>query len=311
MAGTRRAFTLVELLVVTAMIGILLALLLPAVQQAREAARRTTCRNHLRQIGVALHGYHDVNRVLPYGWDNRGRLWSALLLPYLEQSPLHDTLLAEEGGLGNWGATGGPNERACGTVLKVYRCPSMPVAEHIDNEGIPGRVPASYRGNAGTDASSDDTGTIVIPGTKALEMLEQNGIFYACSRVQFADVLDGLSQTVFVGESQTDPAFVKDGNAMDFWYIGSPQVDPCQCDGGTNGTEFTEAVGTLLERMNLRQQNPAASGLLMEISFGSYHSGGSYFALGDASVQFLNESIDLTVYRALGSRNGGEPVAKY
>ena len=83
MSGTRRAFTLVELLVVIAIIGSLAALLLPAVQQAREAARRTTCRNHLRQIGVALHGYHDVNRVLPYGWDNRGRLWTAILLPYL------------------------------------------------------------------------------------------------------------------------------------------------------------------------------------------------------------------------------------
>lgn len=91
-------FTLVELLVVIAVIGILVALLLPAVQAAREAARRMSCSNNLKQIGLGLHNYHDTYRVLPYGWDNRGRLWSALLLPYVEQRTLHDTLLPQESG---------------------------------------------------------------------------------------------------------------------------------------------------------------------------------------------------------------------
>ena len=306
MPGARRALTVVELLVVIAVIGALVALLLPAVQQAREAARAVSCRNHLRQLGLALHGYHDTARVLPYGWDRRGTLWSMPILPFLEQRPLYETLLPQRVGRGSWYEDGSPKEQACGTLLHVYRCPSMPNRAHIDNSGIPGRVPASYRGNAGSQASSDDTSTIVLPGTKSLEMLDQNGIFLACSRVRLADVVDGLSRTIFLGESQTAPDFVKDGNAMDFWVIGSPQIDGCGCDGGTGGTEFSEAVGTAVERLNLRQRDPAASGLLMELSFGSYHPGGAFFTMGDGSVHFLAETIDLPVLQALASRNGGE-----
>jgi type II secretory pathway pseudopilin PulG len=296
------------MLVVIAVMGILVSLLLPAVQAAREAARRMSCRNNLRQIGVAHHNYFDTHKVLTYGWDNRGRLWSANILPYLEQGQLYDTLLPHEGGAGNWSSNGSPNETAAGTVLDVYRCPSMSLPKHYGNSGIPERVPASYRGNAGTEASSDDTSTIVLPGSKSLEMLDQDGIFFACSQVRFADVTDGLSNTVFVGESLTDPLFVKDGQGMDYWYIGSPQADPCRCTGSNHGTEFSESVGTAIVPMNLRIRDPAAHGRLMELSFGAYHPGGALFTMGDASVRLLAETIDMTVYQALHSRDGGEPV---
>jgi len=304
---TRRAFTLVELLVVLAIVAFLVALVLPAVQAAREAGRRIICGNNLRQIGLAHHHYFEMHRVLTSGWDNRGRLWSASILPQLEQATLYERLLPHEGGAGNWQSNGSPNEAAAGTLLPVYRCPTMPVPSHFNSSGIPARVPTSYRGNAGTEASSDDTATIVIPGTKSLEMLAQNGVFYACSRVRFADITDGLSATVFVGESQTDPRFIKDRQAMDHWYIGSPQVDPCRCTGSDHGTEFSEAVGTAIVGMNLRLREPTAHGRLMELSFGAYHPGGALFAMGDSSVQFLPETVDMTVYRALFSRNGGEP----
>ena len=308
-ARVRKGFTLVELLVVIAIIDILVALLLPAVQAAREAARRMSCSNNMKQIALAHHTYHDTHKVFTYGWDNRGRPWSANILPQLEQQPLYDTLLPHESGPGNWDADGSPNETAAGTLLSMYRCPSMPMPNHINNNGIPLHVPTSYRGNAGSESSSDDTSTIVIAGTKSLETTDQDGIFFACSSIRFRDVLDGTSTTVFVGESSTDPTFAKDGQAMDHWAIGSPQADPCRCDSGTGGTEFTEAVGTAVVKMNLRKHDPAAHGSLMELSFGSYHPGGAMFNFGDGSVRFLAETMDFAAYQALFSRDGGEVVS--
>jgi len=305
----RGGFTLVELLVVIAIIGILVALLLPAVQAAREAARRMSCSNNMKQLGLALHNYHDTYNVIPYGWDNRGRLWSALLLPYLEQGALHDTLLPQESGPGNWDADGSPNEAACGTILSVFRCPTLPGPLGITNEDIPNRGVCSYRGNSGTESSSDDTSSIINPpGPKSLEMLDQNGLFSACRTLRFSDIIDGLSSTVAFGESSTAPGFSKDGQAMDHWYIGSPQADPCACNGGTGGTEFTEAVGGAVVPMNLRFNDPAAHGILMELSFGSYHPGGAMFTLADGSVQFFPETMDFVAYQALFTRHRGETV---
>jgi prepilin-type N-terminal cleavage/methylation domain-containing protein len=307
----RRGFTLIELLVVIAIIAILLALLLPAVQQAREAARRTTCRNHLKQLVTALHNYHGSARRFPFGWDTHGAGWSAMILPQIDQAPVYERLIFQETGLGNWAANGSPNEAACGTPVPVFRCPSMAISAGIDDDGIPGRATTSYRGNAGSAASSDDVGTIVIPGTKSLEHPLQNGVFFACSSIRFRDLQDGASSTFLLAESLTDPAFIKDGNAMDYWTIGSPQVDPCGCDGGTGGTEFSEFVGAAIVMMNARVRDPAMHGRLMELSFGSYHSGGAFFGFADGAVRFLNENIDFATYQALSTRKGDEVVGEY
>ena len=99
-----RGFTLIELLVVIAIIAILIALLLPAVQQAREAARRTQCQNNMKQLGIALHNYHDTIGVFPFGFDERETLWSAMILPQIEQANLYNTLIWQESGPGNWDA---------------------------------------------------------------------------------------------------------------------------------------------------------------------------------------------------------------
>lgn len=308
MKTKHHGFTLVELLVVIAIIGILVGLLLPAVQAAREAARRMSCSNNSRQLGLAMHNYESAHGKLPFGWNTHGTLWSAMILPFIEQDNIYKTLHFTESGPGNWGS-GSENTRATETVISAFRCPSMPLPEHMNYNGITLRVPTSYRGNAGNDISSDDTSTRPIPNTKSMEMIDLNGIFYACSATRFADVRDGLSNTIFVGESQTDPDFVKDGQGMDFWYIGSPQADPCRCDGGTGGTEFSEAAGSFLIQPNLRLRDPSAHGRLMELAFGSWHPGGVImFTMGDNSTRTIADTINIDVYRALGSRNGGEVI---
>lgn len=308
MSKKRNAFTLVELLVVIAIIGILVGLLLPAVQAAREAARRMSCSNNIRQIGLSMHNYESALQVLPFGWNTHGTLWSAMILPYIEQNNLYSTLIFQESGPGNW-LSGSANTVACETPISTFRCPSLPIGDTFNYNGFAARVPMSYRGNGGNEVSSDDTSTRPIPNTKSFEMLDLNGVFFACSRIRFADIHDGLSNTVLIGESQTDPNFVKDGQGMDFWQIGSPQIDPCRCDGGTGGTEFTEAVGSFLVQPNLRLRDPSVSGRLMEVAFGSWHPGGiSLFTFGDNSVRPISDTVDLQLYQALGSRSDNEVV---
>lgn len=299
----RSAFTLVELLVVIAIIGILVGLLLPAVQAAREAARRMSCSNNVKQISLAMHNYESAHRKFPFGWGTHGALWSSLILPFMEQDNLYKQIEFSEAL--NWGSYA-PLEDVAGTVVSAYRCPSLPIADSYDNSSIPLRRPMSYRANGGSEVTSDDTSTRPVPDTKSFEMLDLNGVFYACSGTQFGHISDGTSNTFAIGESYTNPTFVKDGQGMDFWYIGSPQADPCRCDGGTGGTEFSEAAGSTYMRMNLQIRDPGAHGRLMELAFGSYHVGGAHFGMCDGSVQFLSENMDLTTYQHLGARNDGQ-----
>ena len=150
----RCGFTLIELLVVIAIIAVLIALLLPAVQQAREAARRTQCKNNLKNLGLALHNYHDTAKVFPYAWGSNEELWSAMILPQLDQAGLYGTL--------QWqypGADLPANQAACQLVMSVFRCPSMAQPQREDYNNIVGRVPASYRAVADSLASSDDAST--------------------------------------------------------------------------------------------------------------------------------------------------------
>jgi prepilin-type N-terminal cleavage/methylation domain-containing protein len=182
-ARIRSGLTLLELLVVIAIIGLLVALLLPAVQQAREAGRRTACQNNLKQIGLALHNYHDLHRSFPFGFNDREWLWSAMILPQIEHSALFATLVVQESGPGNWDS-GGANEAACCTLIPLYRCPSMAVPEHLDDNPsgslMEGRVPISYRACSGSNGWSDAASTIPAdapPGALSLDSMLLNGIF--------------------------------------------------------------------------------------------------------------------------------------
>jgi prepilin-type N-terminal cleavage/methylation domain-containing protein len=304
----RPAFTLVELLVVIAIIGVLASLLLPAVQQAREAARRMACGSNLRQILVGIHNYESAYKVFPAGWTTHGAFWTASILPQIDQTPLYDTLLFQENGLGNWDNRNSPNYKACQQVIPVYRCPSMPSPLSKTYNGIELRAQIAYRGNGSSRVSSDDANSRPVGNTHSFEQVDLDGVFYGCSRTSFASILDGTSNTVFVGESHTDPDFSKDGNGMDFWGIGGPQVDPCTCDGGSAGSEFSETVASMFPQLNLQILKPSSDGRLMEVAFGSYHFGGGHMGMGDGSVTFMTDNIDINIYRALGSRDGGEPT---
>lgn len=310
----RQGFTLIELLVVIAIIAILIALLLPAVQQAREAARRTSCKNNLKNIALAMHNYHDTVNVFPFGFDERETLWTTMILPQIEQAPLYNTLIWQEGGAGNWNSNGSPNEVAAGTLINVFRCPSMAVPEHITNSGIPGRVPISYRAVSGSNAVSDDLSTIP-SGHPAIALELQtglNGMFFGCSSTRIRDITDGTSSTLMIGESFTDPTYVKDGQGMDFWQFGSPQTGGWDCrPGDRGGTEYSEGLGSAYWDINTRVRDPSVHGVIMELTFGSYHVGGAQFAMADGAVRFLSENLDRGVLRSLGSISGGEVVSEF
>lgn len=303
----RRAFTLVELLVVIAIIGVLVALLLPAVQAARESARRTQCANNLKQMGIAMHNYHDTFQVFPFGWSDRGAGWTTMILPHIEQKNLWDTLGFNESN--NWDSDNTPNERACGTFISTFRCPSMNglVPNHVTNQGIPNRVPASYRGVASSTADSDDPSTS--KSGRHLELLDMEGIFFCCSKVRMAEISDGTSNTVMIGESRWE-TFAQDGNQMDFWYIGSPQIDPCNCLTGKGATEQSEFCGSTGVPFNARAI-PSTSGYVKEQSFTSLHPNGAQFALADGSVRFVAFTVNGVTYQALGSRGNGENLTDF
>lgn len=306
-----RGFTLIELLVVIAIIAILIALLLPAVQQAREAARRTQCKNNLKQLGLALHNYHDTLNRFPFGFDERETLWTAMILPQIEQSNLYATLIWQEGTVGNWNFDGSPNEKACATIIQGFRCPSMPL-EPRNNEDIPGRVPVSYRGVAGALISSDDISTRPAPyntaAHRALEEANLDGMFFGCSSIRMRDITDGTSNTIMVGESRTS-VYSKDGQQMDYWQFGCPQSGGWVL-GGVGGTEYSEGLGSAVVKINANL-DLTMNGVLMEMAFGSYHIGGAQFALADGSARFISENVDQRLYEALATRGNGEVIGEY
>ncbi|MCA8985460.1 MAG: DUF1559 domain-containing protein [Planctomycetaceae bacterium] len=305
---SRCAFTLIELLVVIAIIAILVALLLPAVQQAREAARRSQCKNNLKQIGLALHNYHDAHRTFPFGFDELGTGWTAMLLPYLEQASLYNTLTFAETGAGDWHVAG-PNRDACETLIPLFRCPSNPVQEHVDSAGIPNRVPVTYIANASGDRTADRNWGH--PGSIGEIGVNQNGMFFWNSSIRMRDLIDGSSNTVAIGEAPTDVTRTFPGSGgneiLDHFGIGSPDID----GDGNPRRDFSEFLGSMGVEFNLIFRPNGLDGDMMTLSYGSYHKGGGHFALADGSVRFISENLDSTVRMALGTRNGGEVLGEF
>jgi prepilin-type N-terminal cleavage/methylation domain-containing protein len=296
--SSAQGFTLVEVLVSITVIGILMALLLPAVQAAREAARRIQCQNNLHQIGIALHHYHDSDGNFPSGIIDPNRtLWSGLLLRPMEQGPLYDTLEFDR----PWDEDGRPNERACATYLAMYRCPSSVAPRHIDAQGIVRRVPCNYlacaSGTAVTECSPPP-----LAGSP-----DSDGVFFVNSHVRCADIRDGTSNTVAVGEAvfRIDigggPDCTGLRQVVDHWYVGTPE-------GPAN--EMSEALGSTAVAIN-SVLKPDLWIEEKELCFSSYHPGGILLVFADGHGSLVAETIDRDIWSALGTRAGEEVVQQY
>jgi prepilin-type N-terminal cleavage/methylation domain-containing protein/prepilin-type processing-associated H-X9-DG protein len=283
----RQAFTLVELLVVISIIGILVGMLLPAVQQVREAARRTSCLNSLRQLSIGCQNFEASNTYFPSGAKmGQGAGWSAHILKFIEQTAVGDKVdLADRNsghatgagpGTGShWTASSPGNNEACRTYISTFRCASDPVPQHINSgsgPAIAGRVPSSFIGCAtGTTDNVRDmvAGSVSVAfaqeSRNGLLVPNQSASYYGSDRLKtligYRDVTDGLTSTILIGETVFDssgfeaaagsPASWSTSNrGIDHWYIGSYQIDQKQ------GTDLSEFLGSTKVPLNLYHRYP-------------------------------------------------------
>jgi prepilin-type N-terminal cleavage/methylation domain-containing protein len=315
-----RGFTLIELLVVIAIIAILIALLLPAVQQAREAARRTQCKNNLKQIGLALHNYHDVFGSFPMGYVDSGTpngpnrydggwSWASMILPQIDQGPLFNQFdfRVFPHGSGSSNPAVLNNNRLCATPQSAFSCPTdvKPTTMSLHNPGTFGYIEAmatsSYAGVHGPLAGQPcDTGPFNDSPTRATL-----GMFKTNTTRTFRDLTDGTSNTIAVGEvchqlqNQSKPDSMLYGSIIQ--------------GGGTNCAN--DALGTASMYQHLRGclvkiNAPLSVGGIYKI-FNSGHTGGAHFTMGDGSVRFISENIDHTATTFANSNNGTGPFGTY
>ena len=299
----RRAFTLVELLVVIAIIGVLVALLLPAVQAAREAARRMKCQNNIKQVSLAMHNYHDTYGQLVSGAiSSNGTSWTALILPFIEQRPLYENF---DFTAGDYNTNGGVRRAQNGlTKVAMYLCPSSPADKmqmtapsHINTPDlINGTTPPytlHYYINMGPKGQSPTGQTYEHRNTGSHGGFSLQGMCDINSTYKLKDVTDGTAFTFLLGEnSRHDTTY---GSRFRNWMRGC----------GNNTTEEICGCRNYVNAINTPVLATATT--FNDIPMGSLHPQGANFSLCDASVRFVSQNIDLGIYKATSSRNGGEP----
>lgn len=302
MKQTRRAFTLIELLVVIAIIAVLIALLLPAVQQAREAARRSQCKNNLKQLGLALHSYHDMANTLPPGWIGGNYWgWNTMLLPGLDQAPLYNSL---------------------STTLNAASLPgfsaamqTIPVANVLLQSSIPAlRCPSDTGSGLVTYATGGTTTTFgrsnypaVHSGGYITALVPAglyNGGFCQNSRRNFSAFSDGLSNTIIIGERRSlTTGTVPYGGDTIWGGVGDELLT-------TPGIGVYLAVGETASPINT-VGNTFQTAANRASGFSSLHVGGAHFLLGDGSVRFISENINSLNYIYLAGISDGNIVGEF
>lgn len=315
MCGIRRqrGFTLIELLVVIAIIGVLVALLLPAVQQAREAARNSQCKNNLHEIGVALHNYHELHLQFPPGYIDQDGIannnsgpnwaWSAMLLPVLDENPKYEALKVGERTLvANSDGTFPKGLEALQSRLSIFRCPS-------DWGDV--LNPAGGRDISATNVEIATSNYVGVNSSRNLRTREgltgdsANGIFFWNSNVAFRDVLDGETSTFIVGER--------------VWEFGGGQrcnaatIYNADRDNEMNNAGIADVLGCGRRVLNDNTSNQCRR------TFSSMHPLGANFLMCDGSVQFINENIDArqgdvavnSIYERLLSKADNQPIDPY
>jgi prepilin-type N-terminal cleavage/methylation domain-containing protein len=293
----QHGFTLIELLVVIAIIAILIALLLPAVQQTREAARKTQCRDHLKQIGLALHNYHDSHRVLPPGYLYRrsadsppanaaGFGWAAMILPYVDQANLYSRM--------NWNVPiyDAANEVPRQHRLAIYLCPTDSVSESsfVEMGPTPERYAmASYVSSFGTPDLDEN-------------QEQRLGAFSRNSRTRLAQMTDGTSNSLLVGERENGPFRRAGVHGVHFsyettWAGAVREYDDPEDDHGHMAMFQTGHTPNSLDSDDRDVCAP--------------HVGYANFLLGDGSCRAISESIDFNLYQALGTISSGEVIGQF
>jgi len=310
MSRRRSGFTLIELLVVIAIIAVLIALLLPAVQQAREAARRSQCKNNLKQLGLGMHNYNSSVNVFPPGYvtgtstTNAGYSWGAMLLPYIDQAPLYQQInfLAVPAG-------------SLPQPLTVFKCPSDPQSDGFSiynsvsstggtcsistatTQAACATAGGSWSPSPTTPATNNYRGNYVgSAGSTALSTGVGNGIYFINSNISFAAITDGSSNTFLAGERNQGLGSAAWGVA-----VGDDSLGPTgSVVVGGAGNVGRQVLGT-------GASNPQSSAS----GFGSMHVGGCHMLMGDGAVKFISNNINNLTFQYLSSRNDGNLIGDY
>jgi len=307
----RSGFTLIELLVVIAIIAILIALLLPAVQQAREAARRSTCKNNMKQLGLALHNYHETHRKFPPGsiaasssfsfsasdWCSTPTTearapWTVLVLPYIDEAPRYNTFNLEGKFTTSSNVPGiTANNNAFKLSLKKYQCPSDP------NSGS-GVNNLNYFGVQG---GGEDP---VCSTQSDNRVFYTNGILHHNSKTAIRDITDGTSNTLLLAESKYGLNPSSRGDGIHAGWAAGTKLD-------TSANPYTLVAARL--QINSIPGHAGDHDTINEFSqlFGSFHIGGCHVTLADGSVRFLSENIDIDTYYLLAQKNDGQVIGEF
>lgn len=303
-------FTLVELLVVIAIIGVLVALLLPAVQSAREAARRSQCQNNLKQLGLGLHMHHDTYKKFPVGFnepatglpagDYHEATWAYFILPFIEQQALYDLAVRTD----RFGSTPGPNlQKLFSAVIPTMLCPSDVEGELV---GGSNRARGNYVANNGIGPlGSERSASPVTRGA--------NGVFIANRALGMRDLIDGSSNTAVMSELLKVPG--TPGTKFDYRGVLHYPEGPFYHHNRTPNTNIADEIRNNfcidIDRAPCNGTYSAFNTRAMILSARSLHPGGVHVLLGDGSVRFVSDTIHVDTWEALGIPDDGQVLGEF